>query len=133
MDESGSEDPMAEDDGPGNVPTATPPPPTEPLTADPQAVPTNHQPVPKRPNTRDEWVRVDPDDPREHTLNMMRVPVVKRLHGAGVPAFQRPDQRFADATMSYLGWNLWGRLKVMWHWDNAYNGDVYIYPMKQKY
>ena len=34
--------------------------------------------------------------------------------------------------MAYLKWNLVGKLVVMWHWDNAYNGDVYIYPMIRK-
>ena len=29
-------------------------------------------------------------------------------------------------------WNLWGRLLVMWHWDNIYNGGVYVYPMKRR-
>jgi hypothetical protein len=32
----------------------------------------------------------------------------------------------------YLKWNLWGRLFLLWNWDNAYNGDVYIYPMIRK-
>ncbi len=34
--------------------------------------------------------------------------------------------------LAYLKWNLGGRLFLLWHWDNAYNGDVYIYPMMRK-
>lgn len=39
---------------------------------------------------------------------------------------------FWEYPAAYLKWNLWGRLFVLWHWDNAYNGDVYIYPMIRK-
>lgn len=38
---------------------------------------------------------------------------------------------FWDHPLAYLKWNLGARLFYIWHWDNAYNGDVYIYPMKR--
>jgi len=39
---------------------------------------------------------------------------------------------FWDRPGSYLKWNLGGKLLTLWSFDNAYNGDVYIYPMKRK-
>lgn len=39
---------------------------------------------------------------------------------------------FWDHPVQYLKWNSWGRLFLLWHWDNAYNGDTYIYPMIRK-
>jgi 4-amino-4-deoxy-L-arabinose transferase-like glycosyltransferase len=33
---------------------------------------------------------------------------------------------------AYLKWNLGGKLLTLWSFDNSYNGDVYIYPMKRK-
>ena len=36
---------------------------------------------------------------------------------------------FREAPMAYLKWNLGGKLFYIWHFDNSYNGDVYIYPM----
>jgi hypothetical protein len=45
---------------------------------------------------------------------------------------ERTDQSFGEAPGAYLGWNLGGRFRVMWHWDTEYNGDVYIYPMKRR-
>ena len=39
---------------------------------------------------------------------------------------------FWDQPGAYLKWNLGGRLLTLWSFDNAYNGDVYIYPMKRK-
>ncbi|MBW1786880.1 MAG: hypothetical protein JRK53_09745 [Deltaproteobacteria bacterium] len=45
---------------------------------------------------------------------------------------RRTDSGFWENPLPYLRWNLWGRLRMLWHWDNAYNGDVYIYPMTRK-
>ena len=42
------------------------------------------------------------------------------------------ESSFADAPLAYLRWNSYGRPLVSWHFDNAYNGDVYIYPMQRK-
>jgi hypothetical protein len=39
---------------------------------------------------------------------------------------------FWDRPGAYLKWNLGGKLLTLWSFDNAYNGDVYIYPMKRK-
>ncbi len=39
------------------------------------------------------------------------------------------EAEFADAPIAYIEWNLVGKIVVLWHFDNAYNGDVYIYPM----
>lgn len=36
---------------------------------------------------------------------------------------------FWEEPLAYLKWSLGGKISVMWHWDNAYNGDVDIYPM----
>ncbi len=44
----------------------------------------------------------------------------------------RTTASFADAPLAYMNWNLWGRWYWMWHFDNAYNGDVYVYPMRRK-
>ncbi|MDP5071947.1 MAG: hypothetical protein NWQ45_13700 [Congregibacter sp.] len=44
--------------------------------------------------------------------------------------WKRPTNiSFADAPAAYINWNVWGRWFWMWHFDNAYIGDVYIYPM----
>lgn len=42
------------------------------------------------------------------------------------------DGRFWDHPVAYLKWNLGARLYYIWHWDNAYNGDADIYPMKRR-
>ena len=34
--------------------------------------------------------------------------------------------------MAYLEWVAWRRLAVMWSFDTAYEGDVYIYAMERK-
>ncbi len=39
---------------------------------------------------------------------------------------------FLDQPTAYLRWNLGQKLYVLWHFDNAYNGDVYIYGMERK-
>jgi len=39
---------------------------------------------------------------------------------------------FSDIPMKYIMWNLWDKFFLMYSWDNAYNGDVYIYPMGRK-
>jgi hypothetical protein len=44
----------------------------------------------------------------------------------------RSQASFREEPAAYLKWHLGGKFRVMWHWDNAYNGDVYIYPMKRK-
>ena len=36
---------------------------------------------------------------------------------------------FSEAPLTYLRWIAYGRFLTSWHFDNAYNGDVYIYPM----
>lgn len=47
-------------------------------------------------------------------------------------SLRRTEASFSDAPLPYLRWNTYGRLIVNWHFDNAYNGDVYLYPMLQK-
>lgn len=42
---------------------------------------------------------------------------------------QEIKEGFWARPLSYIGWNLWGKQVVLWHWDDLYNGDVYIYPM----
>jgi hypothetical protein len=41
----------------------------------------------------------------------------------------RSDASVRKEFLAYLKWNLVGKFVILWHWDNAYNGDVYIYPM----
>lgn len=43
----------------------------------------------------------------------------------------RSHTPFSEAPWRYIQWNLWGRWFWMWHFDNAYNGDVNIYPMER--
>jgi hypothetical protein len=45
---------------------------------------------------------------------------------------RRTKNNFREHPFSYLKWNLGGKLYLLWHWHNAYNGDVYIYPMIRK-
>ena len=46
------------------------------------------------------------------------------------PLYKAPTTAsFWEAPTAYLKWNLGWRLFYLWHFDNAYNGDVYIYPM----
>ncbi|MEA3358826.1 MAG: glycosyltransferase family 39 protein [Thermodesulfobacteriota bacterium] len=47
-------------------------------------------------------------------------------------AFTVLKNRFTEHPFSFLKWYLGGKIFFMWHWDNIYNGDVYIYPMKRK-
>ena len=44
----------------------------------------------------------------------------------------RSEKSFSEAPLAYLRWNLYGRTLVFWHFDNVYNGDVYVYPMIRK-
>jgi hypothetical protein len=79
------------------------------------------------------------------------IKVIKNLGGALVPpafyekgeshimadqgriSYKLPSETsFWQNPMLYVKWNLWGRLVLLWDWDNAYNGDVYIYPMIRK-
>lgn len=39
---------------------------------------------------------------------------------------------FSSIPMKYITWNLWDKFFTIYSWDNAYNEDVYIYPMKRK-
>lgn len=46
------------------------------------------------------------------------------------PTWKLPTRAtFREAPMAYLQWNLWANVFYIWHFDNSYNGDVYIYPM----
>jgi hypothetical protein len=45
---------------------------------------------------------------------------------------RRIKNDFWEYPFLYLKWNLGGKLYLLWHWDNAYNDDVYIYPMIRK-
>jgi hypothetical protein len=47
-------------------------------------------------------------------------------------AFTVLKNRFKERPFSFLKWYLGGKIFFMWRWDNIYNGDVYIYPMKRK-
>ena len=38
---------------------------------------------------------------------------------------------FRDAPGAYLKWNLGWRVYYLWHFDNSYAGDAYIYPMSR--
>jgi len=40
-------------------------------------------------------------------------------------------KRFLDRPASYLLWYLGGKQVFVWRWDNSYNDDVYIYPMRR--
>ncbi|MCZ6774374.1 MAG: glycosyltransferase family 39 protein [Proteobacteria bacterium] len=42
------------------------------------------------------------------------------------------EASFAEAYIAYIKWILVGKIVVLWHFDNAYNGDVYIYPMVRR-
>jgi hypothetical protein len=44
----------------------------------------------------------------------------------------KTTEGFFEDPCAYLKWNLGGRFLAVWRFDNAYNGDVYIYPMRQK-
>ena len=39
---------------------------------------------------------------------------------------------FSSIPMKYITWNFWDKFFTIYSWDNAYNEDVYIYPMKRK-
>ncbi len=39
---------------------------------------------------------------------------------------------FRENPLRYIQWVLYGKLVTMWHWDDLFNGDVYIYPMLRK-
>lgn len=39
------------------------------------------------------------------------------------------QKSFREETGAYLRWNGWGRWVWMWHFDSAYSGNVYVYPM----
>lgn len=47
-------------------------------------------------------------------------------------SLKRTEVNLSDAPLAYIRWNTYGRLIVNWHFDNAYNGDVYLYPMLRK-
>ncbi|MCH8891067.1 MAG: hypothetical protein IH827_08320 [Myxococcales bacterium] len=47
-------------------------------------------------------------------------------------AFRVMRDRLMERPGVYLKWYLGGKILFMWRWDNVYNGDVYIYPMKTK-
>lgn len=42
------------------------------------------------------------------------------------------DLSFSEIPLKYITWNLWDKFFIIYSWDNAYNEDVYIYPMKRK-
>ncbi len=41
-------------------------------------------------------------------------------------------ERMVGEPRRYAAWLLGGKTIFTWRWDNIYNGDVYIYPMKRK-
>src|SRR5262249_34382888 len=49
-----------------------------------------------------------------------------------VDSVQDSPARFRDIPMTYVTWNLVGKFLLMWNWDDNYNGDVNIYPMRRK-
>ena len=65
-----------------------------------------------------------------------RFAVEGRSHVAAEPGdteWKLPTpESFWDQPGAYLKWNLGGKLLTLWSFDNAYHGDVYIYPMKRK-
>ena len=44
----------------------------------------------------------------------------------------RTEASFNEETLAYLKWNLWGRIIVLWNFDNAYHGGAYFYAMKRR-
>jgi hypothetical protein len=54
------------------------------------------------------------------------------LHHQSRDYKRRAKGDFWNYPFRYLKWNLGGKQFLFWHWDNAYNGDVYIYPMIRK-
>jgi hypothetical protein len=44
----------------------------------------------------------------------------------------KTEVEFSEDYMAYIKWILVGKIVVSWHFDNTYNGDVYIYPMVRR-
>ena len=44
----------------------------------------------------------------------------------------KTEASFWEAPVAYLKWNLAWKISAIWDFDNAYNGDVYMYPMTRK-
>jgi 4-amino-4-deoxy-L-arabinose transferase-like glycosyltransferase len=42
---------------------------------------------------------------------------------------QNTELSFSEAPMAYIKWVTYKHYSYIWDFDNAYNGDVYIYPM----
>lgn len=59
-------------------------------------------------------------------------PKLNRMLKDKTYAFTVLKNRFLKQPLSYIKWYLGGKIFFMWHWDNVYNGDVYIYPMHRK-
>jgi hypothetical protein len=59
-------------------------------------------------------------------------PEFERMTHDKAYGFRVMRERLMERPGAYLKWYLGGKILFMWRWDNVYNGDVYIYPMKRK-
>jgi hypothetical protein len=67
-----------------------------------------------------------------HFIASRNDPAFERMSHDKAYAFRVMRDRFMERPGAYLKWYLGGKILFMWRWDNVYNGDVYIYPMKRK-
>jgi hypothetical protein len=67
-----------------------------------------------------------------HFIASRNDPAFERMTNDKAYAFRVMRDRVMERPGAYLKWYLGGKILFMWRWDNVYNGDVYIYPMKRK-
>jgi hypothetical protein len=67
-----------------------------------------------------------------HFMAYRNDPAFERMTHDKAYAFRVMSDRLMERPGAYLKWYLGGKILFMWRWDNVYNGDVYIYPMKRK-
>ncbi len=68
----------------------------------------------------------------DHVIASRNDPAFERMARDKAYAFEVLRDRVMERPGAYLEWYLGGKILFMWRWDNVYNGDVYIYPMKRK-
>jgi 4-amino-4-deoxy-L-arabinose transferase-like glycosyltransferase len=74
---------------------------------------------------------LNPED-TGHFIAYRNDPEFERMTQDKAYAFQVMSERVMERPGAYLKWYLGGKALFMWRWDNVYNPDVYIYPMKRK-
>jgi hypothetical protein len=67
-----------------------------------------------------------------HFIASRNDPAFERMTHDKAYAFRVMRDRLMERPGAYLKWYLGGKILFMWRWDNVYNGDVYIYPMRRK-